>query len=230
MQHIFPNIPSLCSGLIPYPLILNAYRAFPITYVVSHPLPSPHLTSPHLTSPHPLLPNTYETLPIPHPLSIHTGRFLRPPAMSHPHPIPSHPIPSHPIPSHPIPPLHNFTASLANFQNPTHTHTHVLYTQENKTAQDTPPQARTPSRLQNARQEYMWNNLIRADTYLWKHSFSLLTAKPRSLIGILGKKVGFPDIHPSIHPSKQVICTHARQNTTPSSLLIIPKPSSLQRA
>ncbi len=108
MQHIFPNIPSLCSGLIPYPLILNAYRAFPITYVVSHPLPSPHLTSPHLTSPHltsphPLLPNTYETLPIPHPLSIHTGRFLRPPAMSHPHPIPSHPIPSlHSITSQPL--------------------------------------------------------------------------------------------------------------------------------
>lgn len=134
MQHIFPNIPSLCSGLIPYPLILNAYRAFPITYVVSHPLPSPHL------------PNTYETLPIPHPLSIHTTRFLRPPPMSHPH------VSS---PSHPIPPLHNFTASLANFQNPTHTHTHVLYTQENKTAQDTPPQARTPSRLQNAHQKYI---------------------------------------------------------------------------
>ena len=200
---------------------------FPIP---SPPLTSPHLTSPHLTSPHltsPHLTSPHLTLsfqihmkryrsPIPY-LSIRAGSYVHPPCLI-------------PIPSHPIPPLHNFTASLANFQNPTHTHTHVLYTQENKTAQDTPPQARTPSRLQNARQEYMWNNLIRADTYLWKHSFSLLTAKPRSLIGILGKKVGFPDIHPSIHPSKQVICTHARQNTTPSSLLIIPKPSSLQRA
>ncbi len=146
----------------------------------SFPIPSPPLTFQiHM--------KRYRS-PIPY-LSIRPGSYVHPPCLI-------------PIPSHPIPPLHNFTASLANFQNPTHTHTHVLYTQENKTAQDTPPQARTPSRLQNARQEYMWNNLIRADTYLWKHSFSL-----DWYIGKKGRVSG----HPSIHPSKQVICTHARQ-------------------